>query len=223
MRTLSAPPVIVGASLGGMTGMLAIGVGGLVALAGLVFGAIQFSSWFDEKQRLERESARLKAEALDREIAQLKAVRTRLGNSGVQLETASVVGIDPTRREGLVRINAGLRQGVHRDAAVIIHGDILGGIVANDPGEFVSLVKPAQRCSLSVRLYPADGVDAGLNPSAYPGTVLKPIDGGLWIGDIASDVEIREGQIARITDEALKAGWKTQRLFSSYAELLQQL
>jgi hypothetical protein len=31
--------------------------------------------------------------------------------------------------------------------------------------------------------------------------VLKPIDGGLWIGDIASDVEIREGQIARITDD----------------------
>ncbi|RLS89244.1 MAG: hypothetical protein DWI09_04500 [Planctomycetota bacterium] len=154
-----------------------------------------------ERYRTLFEQSRLKAEALDREIAQLKAVRTRLGNSGVQLETASVVGIDPTRREGLVRINAGLRQGVHRDAAVIIHGDILGGIVANDPGEFVSLVKPAQRCSLSVRLYPADGVDAGLNPSAYPGTVLKPIDGGLWIGDIASDVEIREGQIARVTDD----------------------
>jgi pSer/pThr/pTyr-binding forkhead associated (FHA) protein len=43
---------------------LAIGLGGLVVLGGLVFGAVQFSSWYDEKQRLERESARLKAEAI---------------------------------------------------------------------------------------------------------------------------------------------------------------
>ncbi|MEO5617721.1 MAG: FHA domain-containing protein [Candidatus Eisenbacteria bacterium] len=43
---------------------LALGVGGLVVLAGLVFGAIQFSSWYDQKQRLARESARLKAEAI---------------------------------------------------------------------------------------------------------------------------------------------------------------
>ena len=43
---------------------LAIGIGGLVVLAGLVVGAIQFSSWFDEKQRLAAESTRLKAEAI---------------------------------------------------------------------------------------------------------------------------------------------------------------
>jgi len=43
---------------------LALGFGGLLALAALVFGAIQFSSWYDEQQSVKRESARLRAEAI---------------------------------------------------------------------------------------------------------------------------------------------------------------
>ena len=112
-----------------------------------------------------------------------------------------MIGIDPTRREGLVRINIGARNGVHRDAAVIIRGDIFGGAVSSDVGEFFSLVKPAPRCTISVRLYPADGTDETRGAGAFPGTVLKPIEGGMWVGDIASDAEIREGQIARIADD----------------------
>lgn len=147
------------------------------------------------------EQSRLKVEALEREVADLKAIRTRLGNNSVSLETASVVGLDPTRREGLVRINVGLRHGVRRDSVVLIRGDVFGGLVANDPTEFISLVKPATRCSLSVRLYPPDGVQPARDTRSYPGTVLKPADGGLWTGDLASDAEVREGQIARLADD----------------------
>ena len=147
------------------------------------------------------EQSRLRVEALEREVADLKSIRARLGNSSVALETASVVGIDPTRREGLVRINVGLRQGVHRDSVVLMRGDVFAGLVANEPTEFISLVRPATRCSLSVRLYPADGVQAARDTRSFPGTVLKPSEGGLWTGDLASDAEIREGEIARLADD----------------------
>ena len=153
-----------------------------------------------ERYRTLFEQSRLKSEALERDLAAVKAVRNRPGAGGVQLETAAVVGIDPTRREGLVRISLGARHGVHRDAAVILRGDIFGGIVANDPAEFVSLVRPSIRCNLGVRIYPADAVEPERAPATYPGTVLKPADGGVWLGDLASDAEVREGQVVRLAD-----------------------
>ena len=157
-----------------------------------------------ERYRSLFEQARLKTESLEREVADLKGIRECLPDSRVQLATATVVGIDPTRAEGLVRVNIGARHGVHRDAPVIARGDVFAGVVAQDPSEFVSLVRPAARCSLAVRMYPAAGVDAGRPPAAFPGTVLKPADGGVWLGDIfASDVDVRVGDLARLADERL--------------------
>lgn len=147
------------------------------------------------------EQSRLRVEALEREVSSLKGIRGQLGNTAVQLETATVVGIDPTRREGLVRINVGARHGVHRDSVVIVGGDVFGGLVVNDPTEFVSIVRPALKCTLSVRLYPAEGVEPARDPRLLQGTVLKPAEGGVWTGDIASELAIREGEIARLTDE----------------------
>lgn len=147
------------------------------------------------------EQSRLKVESLEREVAALKGIRAQYGDASVQLETATVVGVDPTRREGLVRINVGARNGVHRDSVVIVGGDGFGGLVVNDPSEFTSLVRPALKCSISVRLYPADGIDQGRDQRTLQGTVLRPTDGGVWVGDIASDAPIKDGEIARLTDE----------------------
>ena len=147
------------------------------------------------------EQSRLRVKGLEREVSALKGVRGQVGNNAVQLETATVVGVDPTRREGLARINVGARHGVHRDSVVIISGDVFGGLVVSDPAEFVSVVRPALKCTLSVRLYPAEGIDPSRDPKVLQGTVLKPTEGGVWTGDIASDLAIREGEIARLTDE----------------------
>lgn len=147
------------------------------------------------------EQARLRVESLEREVAALKGARVQIGGGAVQLETATVVGVDPTRREGLVRINVGARHGVHRDSVVILGSDIFGGLVANDPTEFVSIVRPALKCNLSVRLYPAEGMEPGRDPRVLQGTVLQPSEGGVWVGDIASDLPIREGEIARLSDD----------------------
>ena len=147
------------------------------------------------------EQSRLRVESLEREVATLKGARAQIGNGAVQLETATVVGVDPTRREGLVRINVGARHGVHRDSVVIMGADIFGGLVANDPTEFVSLVRPALKCNLSVRLYPAQGMEPARDPRVLQGTVLQPTEGGVWVGDIASDLPIREGEVARLSDE----------------------
>ncbi len=165
-----------------------------------------------ERYRTLFEQQRLRVEALEREMLQLRAVRARLGNSGAELATARVVGLDPTRRDGLVRIAVGLRHGVRRDAAVIAHGDILAGVIGADPGEFISLAKPSTRCTLGVRLYPADGVEPAREPSVYLGTVLKPTDGGLWLGDIASDAEVSVGQIARLSDDRFGSAGRGMRV-----------
>lgn len=156
-----------------------------------------------ERARTLFEQQRLRTEALEREVTELKGVRSQLGGLQVQLETASVVGVDPTRREGLVRLNVGARHGVHRDSIVVIRGDVFGGLVASDPAEFTSLVRPAPRCTLSVRLYPPDSVDPARDPRAFPGTVLKPVEGGLWQGDLASEAEVRGGEIVRLADDRL--------------------
>lgn len=153
-----------------------------------------------ERFRSLYEQARLRSEALEREAAELKGVRARLGPNGAELSTATVVGIDPTRRDGTVRINAGARNGIRADAAVIARGDVLVGIVSSDIGELFAQVIPVSRRSVSVRLYPDDPADANRNPADYPGTVLKPVEGGRWVGDIASNADLREGQIARIDD-----------------------
>jgi rod shape-determining protein MreC len=162
-----------------------------------------------ERYRSLFEQSRLKTESLEREVLELKGIRSRLAEQGfasdrVQLATASVVGTDPTRTEGLVRLNVGSRHGVHRDAPVIARGDVFAGVVAQDPSEFVALVRPASRCSLAVRLYPASGVEPERPAGAFAGTVLKPADGGIWLGDIfASDLDVRAGDLARLADERL--------------------
>jgi len=157
-----------------------------------------------ERYRTLFEQSRLKTESLEREVGELKGIRGRIADPRVQLATASVVGVDPTRSGGLVRVNVGSRHGVHRDAPVIARGDVFAGVVAQEPGEFVSMVRPAARCSLAVRLYPADGATPDRAPAAYAGTVLKPADGGIWLGDLfASDIDVRVGDIARLADERL--------------------
>lgn len=155
-----------------------------------------------ERYRSLFEQSRLKTEALEREVAELKGIRERLPDPRVQLASASVVGLDPTRADGLVRINIGARHGLHRDAPVLMQGDVLAGVVAQEPSEFVSLVRPAARCSLAVRLYPAAGADPARAVGSFPGTVLKPVDGGMWLGDIfAADADVRVGDLARLADE----------------------
>lgn len=156
-----------------------------------------------ERARTMFEQQRLRTEALEHEVLELKGVRTVLGDLQVQLETASVVGVDPTRREGLVRLSVGARHGVHRDSIVVVRGDVFGGLVASEPAEFTSLVRPATRCTLSVRLYPAGSVDPSRDPKAFPGTVLKPLEGGLWQGDLASEAEVRGGEVVRLADDRL--------------------
>jgi hypothetical protein len=154
-----------------------------------------------ERARTLFEQSRLKVEELDRQVAALKGARSAVRTGDVLLESARVVGIDPLRREGLVRINIGARHGVHRDAVVIIRDDVLGGLVASEPAEFVALVRPATRCTIGVRLYPDAAADAGVDARGFPGTVLKPSEGGVWLGDLASNARIAEGSIARLVDE----------------------
>lgn len=154
-----------------------------------------------ERARTLFEQSRLKVEELDRQVASLKGARSAVRTGDVLLESARVVGIDPVRREGLVRLNVGARHGVHRDAVVIVRDDVLGGLVASEPAEFFALVRPASRCTLGVRLYPDAEADARIDARGFPGTVLKPGDGGVWLGDLASNAQIAEGSIARLVDD----------------------
>ena len=147
------------------------------------------------------EQSRLEVERLERTIAALGAVSTRAGGTGLRLVEASVVGVDPARPGGAIRINAGSRHGVRPGAPVFVDGDIFVGLVSEEVGAFESTVIPANRLpSLGARLYPAEGAssEAGWTP---PGTVLKPRADGRFVADVATTVELVEGMLARVADD----------------------
>lgn len=146
------------------------------------------------------EQSRLEVERLERTIAALGAVSTRAGGSGLRLVEASVIGVDPTRTGGAIRINAGSRQGVRPGAPVFVDGDVFVGLVSEEIGLFESTVIPANRLpSLGARLYPAEGPSAA--DWSPPGTVLKPRADGRFVADVATTAELAEGMLARVADD----------------------
>lgn len=155
-----------------------------------------------EHYRTLYEGARLQSERLERAIASLQAVSTRLGEQGVRFIEASVVGADPTRKDGVVRINAGARHGVVARAPVFIDGDIFAGLVADEVGPFTAAVIPATRLSgILVRVLPAAGSDPAVPFGAYPRGVLKPTTRGTWTAELPADEGLAVGSIVRLEDE----------------------
>lgn len=154
------------------------------------------------QSRMLVEQSRLEIERLERTIGSLRAVSTRVGSEGVRLTEASVVAVAADREGGVVRIDAGSRHGVRAGAPVLVDGDILVGVVGDDVGPFTSSVLPVTRVSgIGVRLYPAAAVDPRQPAQSFPGSVLKPVAGGRWEGEVASPVELVEGLVARLADD----------------------
>lgn len=155
-----------------------------------------------ERFRMLYERARLENERLERTIASLGAVSTRVGAGRHRLLEASVVGTDPTRRDGVLRINAGSRHGLREGAPAFLDGDAFVGVVGTDVGPLGATVVPSIRLtSIGVRLYPPRGSDPAAPASASPGAVLRPTGRGTWEADVASSVELFPGMVARLADE----------------------
>jgi hypothetical protein len=155
-----------------------------------------------EHYRTLYEGARLQSERLERAIASLQAVSTRVGEQGVRFIEASVVGSDPSRRDGVVRINAGARHGVVARSPVFIDGDIFGGMVADEVGPFTASVIPATRLSgILVRVLPAAGSNPNAPLDAYPRGVLKPTPRGTWTAELPAVEGLAPGAVVRLEDE----------------------
>lgn len=157
-----------------------------------------------EVERFRRlyEAARLEGERLERTIAALDAVSTRVGGGRHRLLEASIVGSDPTRSDGVLRINAGQRHGVTAGAPAFLDGDAFVGVVGSDVGAVGASVVPSIRLqSIGVRIYPAAGSDPSRPPSAAPGAMLKPTGRGTWEADVASAADLAVGMVARLADE----------------------
>lgn len=147
------------------------------------------------------EQSRLEVERLERTMAALGAVSTRAGGSDLRLTEASVIGVDPARTGGAVRINAGERHGVRPGAPVFVDGDVFVGLVSDEVGALESTVVPANRLpSLGARLYPAEqpSSTSGWTP---PGAVLKPRPDGRFTAEVATTVDLAVGMIARLADD----------------------
>lgn len=154
------------------------------------------------QSRMLVEQSRLEIERLERSLASLRAVSARIGGEGARLAEAAVVAVDADREDGVVRINAGSRHGVRAGAPVLVDGDVLVGIVGDDVGPFTSSVLPLHRVKgIGVRLYPPQATDPRAPAQSFPGSVLKPIAGGLWEGEVASPLELSEGLVARLADD----------------------
>ena len=152
--------------------------------------------------RMLYEQSRLEVERLERSLAALRAISARLDASDTRLVEASVIAIDPSRRDGAVTLNAGERHGVRAGAAALVDGDVFVGVVAPSVGNFSSTLIPATRLpSIGARLFPPQGSDPRSPASSYPGAVLKPTARGTWSAEVATAMELAPGMVARLADD----------------------
>jgi hypothetical protein len=71
------------------------------------------------------EQSRLEVERLERSLASMRAVSARVDAPETRLIEASVIASDPSRRTGVLALNAGERHGVRAGAAALT--EVSGG------------------------------------------------------------------------------------------------
>ncbi len=138
-------------------------------------------------------AARLQIEQLELELAQLQRARNapELGvTSDWTPRTAAVVRHTPGGQGGLLRLNAGSRQGVRPGTVAVVDGDHLVGRVADGVGQLSSTLIPIGGTSegtsndLLARIHPVDD-----SSDVVPGVSirLRPIGRGLMQGLVARE------------------------------------
>ena len=152
--------------------------------------------------RMLYEQSRLEVERLEGSLAAMRAVSARVDAPETRLIEASVIAGDPSRRNGVLALNAGERHGVRAGAAALVDGDVFAGVIAPEVGSFSSSLIPANKLpSIGTRLIPAGGSDPRKPASSYPGAVLKPTGKGTWTAEVATSLELAPGMVARLADD----------------------
>lgn len=152
--------------------------------------------------RMLYERSRLEIERLEASLAQLRAVSARSNAPGSRFIEASVIAVDPSRRDGALSLNAGARHGVEAGVAALVDAETFAGVVAPDVGAFTSALIPSQKMpSIRVRLLPVEGSDPQVPSQGYPGAVLKPTGRGTWTAEVASSMPLVVGMVARLADD----------------------
>ena len=138
-------------------------------------------------------AARLQVEQLELELAQLQRARNA-PELGVTTEwtprTATVVRHTPGGQGGLLRLNAGSRQGVRQGTVAVVDGDQLVGRIAGGVGQLSSTLIPIGSISegtgndLLARIYPLDGVN---EQSVGVSIRMRPVGRGLMQGLVARE------------------------------------
>jgi hypothetical protein len=152
--------------------------------------------------RMLYEQSRLEVERLERSLASMRAVSARVDAPETRLIEASVIASDPSRRTGVLALNAGERHGVRAGAAALVDGDVFAGVIAPNVGSFSSSLIPASKLpSIGARIFPPEGSDPQKPASSYPGAVLKPTGRGTWTAEVATSLELAPGMVARLADD----------------------
>ena len=152
--------------------------------------------------RMLYEQSRLEVERLEQSLTAMRAVSARVDAPDTRLVEASVIAGDPSRRNGVFTLNAGVRHGVRAGASALVDGDVFAGLIAPEVGGFQSTLIPANRLpSIGARLFPSEGSDPRRPASSYPGAVLKPIGNGNWTAEVATSMTLAPGMVARLADD----------------------
>lgn len=152
--------------------------------------------------RMLYEQSRLEVERLERSLATIRAVSARVDSPDTAFTEATVIAGDPSRRDGVLTLNAGERHRVRAGAAALADGDVFVGVVAPDVGSFSCALIPSHKLpSIGVRLLPPEGSDPRAAATSYPGAVLKPTGRGTFTADVASSMALTPGMVARLADD----------------------
>lgn len=162
---------------------------------------------------LEKEVAILRRE-LNASQAQLRSLRdeiSRLRRFPVEetqdsvpprLVSASVVAVDPSRRDGLFRINKGSQFGVRAGGVALDGQDVIVGHVLDDLGRTTATIRPMHSAaSRSIKAVISDprSSDGSVQPPSTP--ILLHPDGSGWDATIPESIPVSEGAEVRLFDE----------------------
>lgn len=152
--------------------------------------------------RMLYEQTRLEVDRLERSLSSIRAVSARSDGAGTRFADASVIARDPSRTDGVLTLNAGVRHGVIAGSAALVDGDLFVGIVAPELGNLSSTLIPSHKLpGIRVRVLPAEGSDPRTPLANYPGAILKPTGRGTWTAEVASSMPLAAGMLARLADD----------------------
>ncbi len=143
---------------------------------------------------------------LEEQLQQLQQVPVEMLNTPVTLLRAQITTRHPNQSNGPVQLNRGTRHGVKRNAIAVYQGVHLIGRIADVSNVSCSLHQLTNSATGLIRaaIFPS-GVEAATAHETAR-VALRPVGDGTFVGDVAQEHQVQQGDSVRLFDPAWPIG-----------------